>query len=93
MDVKQVRDLGLQPGDWEKGVEIIRAGRRKSIDVGQVTQPGDRLEGFRLTGGIGLSHLGESDTSARAAAVVHIDHRESPAGPELDRESQLWPRR
>lgn len=32
------RDLGLQPGDWRKGAEIIRAGRKRAVDVGQVRQ-------------------------------------------------------
>jgi len=30
------RDLGLQPGDWEKGVALIGAGRRRRVDVGRV---------------------------------------------------------
>jgi diacylglycerol kinase (ATP) len=32
------RDLGLQPGDWRKGIEIIRAGRKHAVDVGRVQQ-------------------------------------------------------
>lgn len=31
------RDLGLLPGDWEKGVGIIQAGRQRRVDVGRVT--------------------------------------------------------
>jgi diacylglycerol kinase (ATP) len=31
------RDLGLRPGDWEKGVGIVRAGRQRRVDVGRVT--------------------------------------------------------
>ena len=30
------RDLGLAPGDWEKGVELIAEGRTKPFDVGRV---------------------------------------------------------
>lgn len=30
------RDLGLQPGDWEKGVGLIGAGQRRRVDVGRV---------------------------------------------------------
>lgn len=30
------RDLGLAPGDWEKGLAIVRAGRRRRVDVGRV---------------------------------------------------------
>lgn len=33
------RDLGLQPGDWEKGIGIIRAARLRPVDVGRVSQP------------------------------------------------------
>ena len=32
------RDLGLQPGDWRKGIEIIRAGGKRAVDVGRVRQ-------------------------------------------------------
>lgn len=30
------RDLGLQPGEWEKGTAIICAGRTRRVDVGRV---------------------------------------------------------
>jgi diacylglycerol kinase (ATP) len=30
------RDLDLLPGDWEKGVSLIRAGRVRRVDVGRV---------------------------------------------------------
>ncbi len=30
------RELGLMPGDWEKGMEIIRAGHLQALDVGRV---------------------------------------------------------
>ena len=32
------RDLGLQPGDWRKGIGIIRAGQKRTVDVGRVRQ-------------------------------------------------------
>lgn len=32
------RDLGLLPGDWEKGVALIRAGHVRRVDVGRVDQ-------------------------------------------------------
>jgi len=35
------RDLGLQPGDWRRGVELIAAGRTREVDVGRV-EPADR---------------------------------------------------
>ena len=30
------RDLGLDPGDWKKGVDIIRSGHTRPLDVGRV---------------------------------------------------------
>jgi diacylglycerol kinase (ATP) len=30
------RDLGLQPGDWARGIDIIRTGRLRPLDVGRV---------------------------------------------------------
>jgi diacylglycerol kinase (ATP) len=30
------RDLGLQPGDWQSGVNIIAAARTRTVDVGRV---------------------------------------------------------
>jgi diacylglycerol kinase (ATP) len=30
------RDLGLMPGDWRKGVDIVAAGRTRAFDVGRV---------------------------------------------------------
>lgn len=32
------RDLGLQPGDWKNGVELIRTGNTRAVDVGRVRQ-------------------------------------------------------
>lgn len=32
------RDLGLLPGDWEKGVALLRAARLRRVDVGRVEQ-------------------------------------------------------
>jgi diacylglycerol kinase (ATP) len=29
------RDLGLMPGDWKKGIDIIRAGHHRLVDVGR----------------------------------------------------------
>jgi diacylglycerol kinase (ATP) len=37
------RDLGLLPGDWEKGIELIAARRLRRVDVGRVDPVG--LEG------------------------------------------------
>lgn len=30
------RDLGLEPGDWKKGVDIIAAGKKRPFDIGRV---------------------------------------------------------
>ena len=30
------RDLGLLPGDWNKGVDLVRAGHLRKVDVGRV---------------------------------------------------------
>ena len=30
------RDLGLEPGDWESGVDLIAAGKTRAFDVGRV---------------------------------------------------------
>ena len=30
------RDLGLAPGDWKKGVDLIAAGKKRAFDVGRV---------------------------------------------------------
>jgi len=38
------RDLGLTPGDWAGGVELLRSGRHRAVDVGRVEYAGP--EGF-----------------------------------------------
>lgn len=30
------RDLGLEPGDWKKGIDIIASGRKRPFDIGRV---------------------------------------------------------
>jgi diacylglycerol kinase (ATP) len=44
------RDLGLLPGDWEKGVGIIRAGRQRRVDVGRVTHEGGVYHFLNIVG-------------------------------------------
>lgn len=44
------RDLGLRPGDWEKGVGIIRAGRQRRVDVGRVTHAGGAYHFLNIVG-------------------------------------------
>jgi diacylglycerol kinase (ATP) len=45
------RDLGLMPGDWSRGIDIIRAGRLRSLDVGRVESD---TETFHFVNIIGL---------------------------------------
>ena len=45
------RDLGLMPGDWKKGIDIIRAGRHRLLDVGRAET---RTEVFHFLNIIGL---------------------------------------
>lgn len=44
------RDLGLRPGDWEKGVGIVRACRQRRVDVGQVTYEGGAYHFLNIVG-------------------------------------------
>jgi diacylglycerol kinase (ATP) len=46
------RDLGLMPGDWEKSIDLIGAGRLRRVDVGRV-EPG-------RFGGTGCATEGQS---------------------------------
>ena len=44
------RDLGLRPGDWEKGVGIVRAGRQRRVDVGRVSHDGGTYHFLNIVG-------------------------------------------
>jgi diacylglycerol kinase (ATP) len=44
------RDLGLRPGDWEKGVGIVRAGRQRRVDVGRVSHDGGAYHFLNIVG-------------------------------------------
>jgi diacylglycerol kinase (ATP) len=44
------RDLGLLPGDWERGVGLIRAGRQRRVDVGRVTHAGGSYHFLNIVG-------------------------------------------
>jgi len=56
------RDLGLQPGDWRKAVDILAEGRQRRVDVGQVTAGLDRFYFLNIIG------LGFVVDAARTAA-------------------------
>ena len=45
------RDLGLRPGDWARGIGIVRAGRLRPLDVGRVES---ETETFHFLNIIGL---------------------------------------
>jgi diacylglycerol kinase (ATP) len=44
------RDLGLMPGDWRKGVEIIAGGKQREVDVGRVSMPDDQFHFLNIVG-------------------------------------------
>lgn len=44
------RELGLEPGDWEKGVGIIAAGRTRRVDVGRVEGPDGTYHFLNIVG-------------------------------------------
>jgi len=44
------RDLGLAPGDWARGVELVAAGAKRSFDVGQVESASDTFHFLNIVG-------------------------------------------
>jgi diacylglycerol kinase (ATP) len=48
------RDLGLMPGDWARGVDIIRARRLRQVDIGRVSFGQDSSYYFLNIVGAGL---------------------------------------
>jgi len=44
------RDLGLQPGDWQSGVNIIAAARKRPVDVGRVETPSEQFYFLNIIG-------------------------------------------
>ena len=44
------RDLGLAPGDWERGVELVAAGAKRSFDVGQVESASGTFHFLNIVG-------------------------------------------
>ena len=44
------RDLGLAPGDWEKGVELVEAGATRAFDVGEVEWPAGSYRFLNIVG-------------------------------------------
>jgi diacylglycerol kinase (ATP) len=47
------RDLGLLPGDWEKAVDLIKAGCMRQVDVGRVETPNETWYFLNIVG-VGL---------------------------------------
>jgi len=44
------RELGLMPGDWEKGVGLIRGGHLRTVDVGRVSDPSGQFHFLNVVG-------------------------------------------
>jgi diacylglycerol kinase (ATP) len=44
------RDLGLMPGDWKKGIDIIRKGSTRQVDVGRVQTPSESFYFLNIIG-------------------------------------------
>jgi YegS/Rv2252/BmrU family lipid kinase len=44
------RDLGLAPGDWERGVELVASGAKRSFDVGQVESASGTFQFLNIVG-------------------------------------------
>lgn len=44
------RDLGLAPGDWERGVELVEAGATRAFDVGEVESASGTFHFLNIVG-------------------------------------------
>lgn len=44
------RDLGLLPGEWQKGVDLVRAGRQRRVDVGRVAHEAGAYHFLNIVG-------------------------------------------
>ena len=56
------RDLGLAPGDWERGIELIEAGETRSFDVGQVESSAGTFRFLNIVGaGLPVDVMGFTD--------------------------------
>jgi diacylglycerol kinase (ATP) len=61
------RDLGLMPGDWEKGIGIIGAGRLRPLDVGRVQT---RTEVFHFLNIIGMGFPVDAMKTAKKLKIM-----------------------
>jgi len=61
------RDLGLEPFEWEKAVEIIAAGHVRRVDVGQVSTP---REQFHFVNIIGWGFVVDAGLAARRYKIA-----------------------
>lgn len=61
------RELGLLPGDWQKGIEIIARKRTRRVDVGRVQTPSDT---FHFLNVIGMGFVVDAGMTARKLKMV-----------------------
>ena len=89
------RDLGLEPGDWRHGVELLRAGRTRPVDVGHVASPAGDYHFINIVGAglpvaamLTAEHLKALGRSAYTAATLWqaLRCRSEPFELELDGE-------
>ena len=62
-----VRDLGLMPGDWQKGIDIIARNQPKRVDVGRVQT---RSETFYFLNIIGMGFAVDAGLTAKKLKMV-----------------------
>jgi diacylglycerol kinase (ATP) len=61
------RDLGLMPGDWQKGIDIIARNQPRRVDVGRVQT---RTETFHFLNIIGMGFVVDAGLTAQKLKVL-----------------------
>lgn len=61
------RDLGLMPGDWQKGIDIIARNQPRAVDVGCVQT---RSETFHFLNVIGMGFVVDAGMTAKKLKMV-----------------------
>lgn len=61
------RDLGLNPGDWAGGVNIIAAARKRAVDVGRVATPSGHFYFINI---IGMGFVVDAGLTARKLKIL-----------------------
>ena len=62
-----VRDLGLMPGDWQKGIDIIARNQPRRVDVGRVQT---RSETFHFLNIIGMGFAVDAGMTAKKLKML-----------------------